>query len=153
MTHDALLRTWFEEVWNRKDESAIDRILHPRALAHGLFDDNGQEVIGPENFKSFFRRFIASFPSIQVKVIDTISEGDKGVALCEVTMSHSGADFPLDASHALKAANQPVSFGGVSVVKIKDGQFIESWNHFDFLSMYMQLNAIKFTGSEANAVE
>src|SRR4030095_10033445 len=143
MSHDALIRTWFEEVWNNKNESAIDRIIHPQAIAHGLVDDKGQEVKGPEAFKSFFRTFIASFPSIHVKVLDTVSEGDRGVALCEVTMSHSGKDFPLDAGNSIQANNQPVSFGGMSMVIVKDGQFVESWNHFDFLSMYMQLGGVK----------
>ena len=33
---DALARRWFKEVWVDGDEAAIDRLLHPQALVHGL---------------------------------------------------------------------------------------------------------------------
>ena len=144
MTNNEFIRNWFQEVWNNKNENAIDELMHPEVIAHGLFDENGNELCGPESFKSFFRNFIASFPTMYVEVINTVSEGDNVVALCHVTMNHSGADFKLSDGNYVKANGQQISFTGTSWSKIVDGKLIEGWNNFDFLTMYLQLNAIKF---------
>ena len=54
MTPDAVARRWFKEVWNEGNESAIDRLMHPDAVAHGLA---GEAIRGPEGFKGLFRTF------------------------------------------------------------------------------------------------
>ena len=37
------------------------------------------------------------------------------------------------------ATERPVDFWGMVMVKVRDGQLIEGWNCFEFLSMYQQL--------------
>ncbi len=46
LTPAEVLHTWFERVWNQADESAIDELLHPTAIAHGLTKADGSEVRG-----------------------------------------------------------------------------------------------------------
>ncbi len=60
-----LLHEWFEEVWNRGDAAAIDRLLAPDAVIHGLQDADGNEVKGKEGFIPFFRNFRDAFPDLQ----------------------------------------------------------------------------------------
>ena len=36
MSHEALITRWFEEVWNRKRESAIDEMLADSVLIYGI---------------------------------------------------------------------------------------------------------------------
>jgi predicted ester cyclase len=130
MTPDAVARAWFEEVWNKLDESAIDRLMHPDALAYGL----GPEPLrGPAAFKPFFHTFRQSLSDIHIDVVRTVVEGDTCVALCHVTARHTG--------HALggPATDRPVDFWGTSWSRVKDGQLVEGWNSFDFLTMYQQL--------------
>jgi len=31
---------------------------------------------------------------------------------------------------------------GVAIVRIKNGQIVEAWNNFDFMTLYKQLGAI-----------
>ncbi len=33
---DAVMRQWFQEVWNERREDAIDRLMEPGAKVHGL---------------------------------------------------------------------------------------------------------------------
>ena len=72
----ALLRRWFEEVWNKGREEAIDEMFAEDGIAHGLAEDGGQPLRGASGFKPFFRKFRAAFPDIEVVVEDTITEGD-----------------------------------------------------------------------------
>ena len=51
-----LLKTWFEEVWNKGRESAIDELADPDMVAHGLVDARGEPISGVAKFKEFWRR-------------------------------------------------------------------------------------------------
>jgi steroid delta-isomerase-like uncharacterized protein len=139
----ALIRRWFEEVWNKGREEAIDEMLSEEGVAHGLGDEARQKLRGPSDFKPFFRRFRGAFPEIEVVVEETISEGDKVAARCTVRGRHRGDTL------GFKATDLPVEFEGVSIVRVKDGKIVEAWNNFDFMSMFRQLGALRFDAPES----
>src|SRR5215204_4698314 len=80
----ALIRRWFEEVWNNGREDAIDEMFAAEGIAHGLVEEGDKTMRGPAGFKPFFQKFRSAFPDIEVVVEDTIAEGDKVVARCVV---------------------------------------------------------------------
>ena len=41
-----------------------------------------------------------------------------------------------------KATQQPVAFEGITIVRLRDGKIVEAWNHFDFMKMFQQLDAL-----------
>ena len=124
---------WFDEVWNQQRESTIDALLADEAVVHGIIGPDGQVVVGPTGFKPFFHQFCQAFPDIHVAVEDTVVEGDRVAARCQVTGTHSGP--------GLMAAptGRNVSFTGMCMLRMQDGKIAEAWNNFDFLSMYHQL--------------
>lgn len=132
----AVVRRWFEEVWNRGREEAIDELFDEEGVAHGLADATGAALRGPTGFKPFFRRFREAFPGMEVVVEDTISEGDKVAARCSVRGRHRGDSL------GFKATDSPVEFDGICIVRISDGKIVEAWNNFDFMSMFRQLGAL-----------
>jgi predicted ester cyclase len=127
------LERWFEEVWNKGREAAIDEMSHPDTKGHGLTTPDGKEVDGMVAFKVFYRSFRSAFSGIHVDVEDTVTEGDRTVARCVVTGTHTGAGL------GIAATGKPVKFTGMTLVRLKDGKIVESWNNFDFMSMYKQL--------------
>ncbi len=133
MNHPTLMHRWFEEVWNQGRTETIDELLAPDVVGHGLVDAAGQEVRGVAAFKEFYHSFRETFPDIHITVEDTISEGDKLVGRCQVTGCHRGGGI------GVAPTGKTVSFGGACIVRIKDGRIAESWNHFDFLSLYQQV--------------
>jgi steroid delta-isomerase-like uncharacterized protein len=139
----AFIRRWFEEVWNKGREEAIDEMLSEEGVAHGLGDEAGRKLRGPSDFKPFFRRFRGAFPEIEVVVEETISEGDKVAARCTVRGHHRGDTL------GFKATDLPVEFEGISIVRVKDGKIVEAWNNFDFMSMFRQLGALRFDSPES----
>lgn len=132
----AMLRRWFEEVWNKGRAEAIDEMLAPDAIAYGLADEPGKTLTGPADFKPFHTMFIGAFPGINVTVEDIIAEGDLVAARCSVQGQHTGDHLGVAAS------NSPVEFTGMVFVRIKDGKFVAAWNNFDFLQMNKQIGAI-----------
>ena len=75
-TPDAVAREWFDLVWNNLDESAIDRLMHPEAMAHGL---GAQPLRGPAGFKPFFHTFKSAFSNIRIH----IDRGNKFIRFCD----------------------------------------------------------------------
>jgi steroid delta-isomerase-like uncharacterized protein len=128
-----LVHRWFEEVWNQKRESAIDELMAPDAIVHGIVGPEGQQIHGPAGFKPFFRHFSAAFPDMRITVEDTLVDGHKVAARCTVSGTHSGPGvMPAP-------TNKPISFTGICIVRIENGRIAEGWNNFDFLAMYQQL--------------
>ncbi|HEY0050023.1 MAG TPA: ester cyclase [Pyrinomonadaceae bacterium] len=135
--HENFLRRWFEEVWNKKNEGAIDRMCCADVVANGLTDAEGRTICGVEAYKTLFRTFVSAYPDLKITVEDTVSEGDKIAARCRVTATHTGEGL------GVAPTNQPLEFTGMTMVKIKDGKIAEAWNEFDFMKMYSQFGALK----------
>jgi steroid delta-isomerase-like uncharacterized protein len=131
--NETLLHRWFEEVWNKGRADAIDQMFASEGIAHGLTDQNGNELRGPEGFKPFFESFRNAFPDLQVVIEDTVVEGDKVAARCTVRGTHKGEGI------GFAATDKPVEFTGMTIVRVKDGKIVEAWNNFDFLAMYQQV--------------
>jgi steroid delta-isomerase-like uncharacterized protein len=132
----ALVRRWFEEVWNKGRADAIPEMFAANGIAHGLSEDAANPLRGPAGFLPFHAQFREAFPDIEVVVEDQIAEGDMVATRCSVRGKHEGDSLGFAATQA------PVEFTGVTITRIKDGKIVEAWNNFDFMKMYKQLGAI-----------
>ena len=135
-TNKALMRRWFEEVWNQGRTDAIDELLADNVVIHGLVDASGEPVRGAQAFRDFHRQFRGAFPNIAVSIDDMVAEGDKVAARCSVAAKHTGGTLGFDAT------DSDVEFDGMTIVVIKDGKIAEAWNNFDFMKMNKQLGII-----------
>jgi steroid delta-isomerase-like uncharacterized protein len=133
----AVIHRWFEEVWNKGREEAIDELFAEDGIAHGLGDVAGAQLRGPGDFKPFFRSFRSAFPNIEVIVEDTVVEGDKVAARCRVRATHAGEGL------GFAATQRPMEITGIVIVRVRDGKIIEAWNNFDFMGMFQQLGTLK----------
>jgi len=131
-----LVHEWFERVWNRGDESAIDDLLAPTAVAHGL---PGGQIEGPAGFKPFARNFRSAFPNINIVIRRLVTEGNLCTAHCEVTGTHTGDGL------GAPPTGRRMNFEGMTIVRVENGQIQEAWNSFDFLSLYQQLDLVPQT--------
>jgi steroid delta-isomerase-like uncharacterized protein len=127
------MERWFEEVWNKGREDAIDEMMAADTKGHGLRGPDGKEIEGMTAFRSFHKTFRSAFSDIHIKVEETVTEGDRTVARCLVTGTHTGESL------GRPSTGKPVTFHGMTMARIKDGKIVESWNNFDFMTMYKQL--------------
>jgi predicted ester cyclase len=119
-----VLSSWFNEVWNNDDESAIDKLMQPDAVIHGIVAEG--EPNGAEGFKKFFKDFKNQFRDIHIEVEDVVSQDDVETARTAVKAIDNGS-------------GKMVNFSGICMAKIKEGKIAEAWNHYDFLNMHQQL--------------
>jgi steroid delta-isomerase-like uncharacterized protein len=132
----AIVRRWFEEVWNKGRGDAIEEMLAANGVIHGLSDDPSNPMKGPSDFKPFHTVFRGAFPDVDVVVEDLIAEGDKVAVRCSVRGRHTGDHLGVAAS------NISVEFTGIAIVRIENGEIVEAWNNFDFLRMNKQIGAM-----------
>jgi len=131
-TPDEILHDWFESVWVRGDESAIDRLMHPNAVVHGLGE---APMRGPAEFKPYFHTLRAALGELQIRLSETIVQGDRVAAVVNVGARHTGDAL------GIKATGRPLQFHGITMARARDGMLVEGWNAFDFLGMYQQIGA------------
>ena len=129
----ALIRRWFEEVWNKGRADAIAEMMSEDCVNHGLSGDADNPLRGASGFLPFHTQFREAFPHIEVIVEDVLAERDKVAARCSVRGKHEGDSLGFKATEAL------VNFAGIGMGRIENGKFVETWNSFDFATMYRQL--------------
>jgi steroid delta-isomerase-like uncharacterized protein len=127
-----LVRRWFEEVWNQRNEASVEAMMTRGCRVHGL-GGGDEALIGPEGFKTFHRSFCGAFPDLRVTVDDTIAEGDRVAIRWTATMTHlgDGLGFP--------ASGRKVSMDGSTIGVIKDGKIDEGWNYMDITGLFAKL--------------
>ena len=131
---DSVARRWFREVWDEGRESAIDELMAPDAVAHGL---GGPPMRGPAEFKPFHRTFLNAFGDLEVQILRTVVQGDMVAVHCHVTARHVGEAL------GGPPTNKPVEFEGMAIIRVVNGKVAEGWNAFDFLTMYQQMGWVK----------
>ena len=130
---EAVIREWFEQLWNQKKIETIDRLFAADGIAHGL---SGDVMKGPEGFRPFFSTFAEAFPDLHIDIVRAIVQGEFVVVHTHVTGRHEGHTL------GFAATGRNATFEGVTIARIVDGKIAEGWNFYDFLSMYQQLGVI-----------
>ena len=135
----ALMRRWFNEVWNQRRLDAIAELMAPDAIAAGL--GGADEVVrGPAEFRLFAERFQKAFSGIQITVEDAFGSGDKVVVRWSAEMTHTGDDI------GIPATGRTVRIRGISLARVENGKLVEGWDNWDQLGLQQQLQASTAAG-------
>ncbi|CCB85070.1 MULTISPECIES: ester cyclase [Parachlamydia] len=130
LPHLKLIGEEFQErIWNKKDLSAIDDLLHPDAIIHSLLGN----FQGRELMKNVVKTWLKAFPNLSVKNIFVVCERDVVVTNWRCSANHQG-EFKNK-----KPTGRPISFSGVSMYRIKNDKIIEYWSYFDVQHILNQI--------------
>lgn len=130
-----LVRTWFDQVWNKKRAAHIDAMLAPTCIAHGKAPDGG-DAIGPEPFKAFHQAYLDTFPDLRLVVDDVIVEGRKAAIRWVASGTHQGAGL------GIPPTGKSMRITGMSIIVVKGGRIVEGWDSYDQHGMLQQLGLI-----------
>jgi steroid delta-isomerase-like uncharacterized protein len=125
---------WFEEVWNQGNAGAIDQMMAPDALMHGL-GEAGRDTNGPDPFKHFAARFRGAFPDVHITIDATVEQEDMIATRWTATMTHRGDDL------GIPATGRQVTVTGMSMARLRDGRMVEGWNNWDTMALMQQIGA------------
>jgi steroid delta-isomerase-like uncharacterized protein len=129
---DVALR-WVEEVWNQGRIDLIDE-LHAENYVRHHDSDGGA---GREHYKRHVQNVLNFIPDSKCTVEHVIAEGDMVVLRLITTGTHLGRYGDIEPT------GRPVEFQAVELLRITDGQIVESWHSYDRLSFLAQIGAAK----------
>jgi predicted SnoaL-like aldol condensation-catalyzing enzyme len=115
---------WFEEVWNHGNRDVIAHLF----AKDGVLYDGSAVIRGPAEFEAFYDRLRAQFSEFRISPVIVLAEGDLACIHWSASFKHTATDKPAHVT-------------GTSIVRIKDGQFVEAWQNWDAASLAAQLSA------------
>ena len=130
----AAMRRWFEEVWNQRRMETIYELVAANCLIQGV-SETGETLRGPGAFVVVYQRLVGAFPDIRITLEDCFGEGNRVVARWSATMRHTGDGLGIEPTGA------PMQLSGITMVRFADGQVVESWDQWDKLGMFKQIEA------------
>jgi predicted ester cyclase len=123
---------FFEQIWNQKDESAIDRFIALDAAGN-----DPKFGVGRESFRAEWKKWHAAFPDLHFDVREIIAEGDRVVTRWHLTATHTGAEYL-----GIRPTGAKIAVDGVSIDTIKDSVVLEGFDAWDALGFRQQLGII-----------
>lgn len=118
-----LARRWFEEVWNKRNEKAIDEL----ASADTIACHEWGEVKGLESFRSMRVEFLSAMPDLQFIVEDTCEDGKGNVIVRWILRGcHSGKGL------GCPATGHKVNTRGISWMVFENNKIVKGWDAFNF---------------------
>jgi predicted SnoaL-like aldol condensation-catalyzing enzyme len=121
MTNEALIREYYDEVFNRRNLAFLRAHLHPEVIGHG--PGNTDEVRGIDAVVAFSAYVWEAYDDYRLTIDSSVASGDRVVIRATVTARH-------------KATGRPVRFFGLSEYRIESGLIREYWRAYDRLDLY-----------------
>ena len=126
----ALMRRFYEEVFNKKNLAAIDDFIDPNQVDHAL--PPGMPG-GIEGTRQAIGMYLTAFPDMHLTVEDMIAEGDKVVARLTSRGTHQGAYM------GIPPTGKPVTVTLIDIIRIAGGKSVEHWLEFNAMGLLQQL--------------
>lgn len=130
----AIVRSFFEEVYNKGNLDLIDTIFSPdyRGLPAG-----GHTAHGPGSVRHTVTTMRHAFPDIHFTVEDIVAEGDNVVIHMTFRGTHRGAFL------GIPPTGRQVEVEGAELARLAGGQIVEAgWQLHDMLGLLRQLGVI-----------
>jgi predicted ester cyclase len=117
----ALMRRYYEEVFNCRNLVFLRAHLHPEVVGHGPGIDD--ELRGIEQVAAFSAYVFEAYDDYRFTLEETIAEGDRVVVRGRVAATH-------------RATGRPVRFFGITIYRLEAGRIREYWRAYDRLDLY-----------------
>jgi steroid delta-isomerase-like uncharacterized protein len=137
---DVALR-FYDEIFNEDRPGALEELVAPDAVMHGA-GISELPASGPSELRAQVDVLRDAFPDLHIRVDDIVCEGDLAALRCTATGTHRGVAL------GVPPTGRRVTIQGVSFCRIRGGQLVESWNHFDLLSLYRQLGLLRLLAGD-----
>ncbi|MCW3098761.1 MAG: hypothetical protein JWL77_4379 [Chthonomonadaceae bacterium] len=132
---EALMRTWFEEVWNQKRPERIPELMSADSIAHGMGPD-AASLRGPEAFRQAYDTFTGAFPDLHITIEQFFATTDMVAVLLRCEATHAGDHLGVPAS------GKRVTFSVMTMARYCDGKIVEGWNVLDLLTAFRQIGVV-----------
>ena len=133
----ALIRRFFQEVWDNKNLDIFDELVAADSVDHELPPGLPS---GREGGKAYLGIFLTAFPDTNMTIEDQMADGDRVVTRWTAVGTHTAELM------GIPATNKQVTVPGIDIHRIVAGKIVEHWGQFDQMGMMQQLGVIPAPG-------
>ena len=132
----AIFREHFEQIWNKKDASAIERFIAPNYRGF----ESAELISGIEGYKQHFRTITTGFQDLRITIEVILDEVERDAARVAarwfVEATHTGhfGDIP--------PTGRRVRMTGIAIVRISNRLIVEEHANSDALGLLKQIGVL-----------
>lgn len=130
----AMTRRFLEEAFNGGNLGVVDELVAPQFVNH----DSAlpEPTIGIEAAKASISGYRGAFPDLRVTIEQQVAEGEYVTTRWTARGTHQGDLF------GMTATGKQATVTGITIDRIVDGKFVESWTNWDTLGLMQQLGVV-----------
>jgi steroid delta-isomerase-like uncharacterized protein len=128
----AVYRHYIEELWNRRDQSAVERYLSPNYVEH-----NTNLPPGRDGRWGFVSKVLTAFPDYHAEIQEVVAEGDRAVARVQWTGTQDGPYEGHPPTH------NKLVFSTADFFRFENGKIAEHWDVVNVLPRMIALGQIQ----------
>lgn len=128
----ALVRLFYDEMWNKADKQRIPEIFHPDFSFRGSL---GPVLVGHEQFAGYVDDVIEALPDFVCEILEMTEEGDRVVARMLFHGRHRGEMF------GYSPTGRKIEWHGSAHFTFKEGRVSDLWVLGDVHGLIKQLES------------
>lgn len=134
----AIVRRFYEELWNNRQVEIADEIFASDCLTHQL--QSGAADIGalrnPQAIKQHVAEWLAGFADLQFEVEEIFAEADRVISRCIARGTHTGAWC------GIQPTGKQIEIRMMVIHRIERGKITEDWVLVESLGFFQQLGLL-----------
>jgi len=130
----AIVTKLLDALWSKGQLSVVDELVSKDFVGYWPF--RAEPVRGPVEYKELVSDMRKIFPDQTMKLLDTVSEGEKVVTRFEVTGTHRAEFLTIPATY------KTLTVEGLAISRIENGKILETRVQMDTLSMLRGLGIV-----------
>ena len=128
----AIERRFWEKIFNGRNVDLIDELFATNYVLHG----SGGQDLNAEGTKQMLSMYFNAFPDLHATIEDLFAAEDRVATRSIMRGTHRGEMM------GIPPTGKQVTVMLVSIDRIVDGKFVESWHLSDQVGMMRQLGAM-----------
>jgi steroid delta-isomerase-like uncharacterized protein len=130
----AIARRFLEEAFNSGNLAVVDELVAPEFVNHdAALPEPG---VGIEAAKASITGYREAFPDLRLTIEQQLAEGEYVTTRWSARGTHQGNLM------GMAPTGKQATVTGITIDRIVDGRFVESWTNWDTLGLMQQLGVI-----------
>ena len=130
----AIARRFLEEAFNGGKLDVVDELVAPEFVNHDAALP--EPAIGIEAAKASITGYRDAFPDLRLTIEQQVAEGEYVTTRWSARGTHQGDLM------GIAATGKQATVTGITIDRIVDGRFVESWTNWDTLGLMQQLGVV-----------
>lgn len=130
----AVVSGLIEDLWVKRDVSAVSRLVAPDAKVWITELEHG----GPENLVRDAERFFKGWSKSTTKITHLVAEGDLVAIRWETVATHDGLYGEIPAT------GKTLTYQGADLFRVAEGRIVEVWSFWDAYGVFSALGVLKW---------